>query len=323
MSTWGDNKPYDEGSSLGKYLIAGVFAVTLIAVGIIVFSRPERIADEPRDTSQSVSDENLPVRFFMKPVATINPATLVASLEGFGISEEDVNLELTRNGLSVLESTGTDRKTAIDTIATRILLAGQAIRLKLQEDPRFEAELRAFYLERLSARFLQEKLAKEVEVSASEVRAFIRKNPALFDDRTYYTFDTISIPTEALDKIDTDKVDKALSLDEVIDDLRAKDIPFRRLPFASYTEELPNELIGYLAELEQTGKPFYLKNGGRTNIAVIMDTQAVPIAAERQFELARERLLATKKSEALEDYEREILEKSKPDYERGLVIDDN
>ena len=253
-----------------------------------------------------------PIRHFLRPSGSIDPLSLLADLDGFGIEESDVRLELARDGISYENATVLQQEQAIQTVATRLLLAAQGARLGLHKNETFLAEIRRTYLDQLSARFLQAKMAKEVTITSGEVRSFIRDNAALFEGRTYYTFDTLSIPTAAVDRLDKTLIESSLSLDDVADMLRENDIAYRRSPFSSYSEELPKELLDYMPELERTGRPFYLKNGELTNIAIILSSQATPIAESQRFELARERLMAIRRSVALSEYEAEILAKSKP-----------
>ena len=315
-NTWGDNiREQDVRAFTAKRLLQAALVVILLLGVVVIYLSGQRSTSVGPDQSFSDAPDYgnlLPSSYMVQPVARIEPVKLVASLEGFGIEETDIRLDLIRRGIPRDNWTGAERKQSVDNVALKLVMANQALRNDMHKNDLFQAEIRRFYVERLASRFLEAKLAEDVTVTGAEVRRFIKDNPGLFQDREYFTFDTLSVPTSALGQLESKAVEESLTLEDVGGLLEEKGISYRRQPFNAYSEELPQDLLTTMPVLKETGRPFYLKRGAVANIAVLLSSQRTPIEPARRFELARARLLANAKAEALRVYEQEAKALAKP-----------
>lgn len=194
----------------------------------------------------------------------------------------------------------------VERLRLRHAMASRAIGIGLSDETAFQAAVRRYYLDTLAGQYLNMRLTAAVEVKASEVETFIAENPDLFKDRKRLAFDAIDIPLSAYDALDSSLIRNAKSMDDILIAIKGLGIPFRRRPFAAYSEELPAELLQSLDRIITDGETVFVKSGGQATVMRLLSVDPATIAANEQFDLAEARLTTLKRAEALAGVEAEI-----------------
>ncbi|MCP5238153.1 MAG: peptidyl-prolyl cis-trans isomerase, EpsD family [Zoogloeaceae bacterium] len=130
------------------------------------------------------------------------------------------------------------------------LLVQQAEAAQLDRDPRVLQVIDASRREILARAYLEQKAGSASPPSSEEIDAYYRENPALFAERRIYNLQELSIRIDPArhDEV-KGRVESAKSLKEIVDWLKAQDIPFTAGASAKPAEQLPMELLPRFAAM--------------------------------------------------------------------------
>ncbi|MCP5256169.1 MAG: peptidyl-prolyl cis-trans isomerase, EpsD family [Zoogloeaceae bacterium] len=180
------------------------------------------------------------------------PATQVAAK----VNSEEISVHQINGALSRVANIKPDQlKQASTGILERLidqeLLVQQANEKKLDRDPRVLQLIEASRREILARAYLDQTLAQTGKPTDAEVKTFYDEHPDLFAKRRIYNLQELNIrlPAERQDELRA-QVDQARNFPELINWLRAQNIPFAAGGGVKPAEQLPLEALPRFAAMK-------------------------------------------------------------------------
>jgi EpsD family peptidyl-prolyl cis-trans isomerase len=170
-----------------------------------------------------------------------------ARLDGTVITETQINIELDKSGWA----TPSEKQAVLERLITRSLMARQAIREKLDQEPRVIAAIEAANEKILAQAYLEKQARTVAQPASAIIQAYYDENPALFGERAIYELQQINIqagPTQ-LPAVN-EQYRRIKTLNEMVDWLKANDIAHRSSVSVKAAEDLPSDLLKPVAQLK-------------------------------------------------------------------------
>lgn len=206
---------------------------------------------------------------------------VVAKVNGDEILINQVNFQLARMGqLNEVQS-----KDAAKQILARLvdqqLLKQQALDAKLDRDPRVLQALESSKNEILAQAFLEQLMTKATLPSASEVDAFYKEHPELFDNRRVFRLQELVV---AADKGKFAEIENNLKsikgINEIATWLKNNNYIFTANSNVRAAEQLPLDFLRKLQPLKD-GEVMFMPTDRTFNIIHIAASQSAPINREK------------------------------------------
>jgi EpsD family peptidyl-prolyl cis-trans isomerase len=207
------------------------------------------------------------------------------------------------------------RQAALEEIIARKVLAQAARNEKLDKAPE-AIVLKAASIESFEAGLVRRHLLSAVpEPTKAEVDAFVREHPQMFERRTGYLIDQLSVPAQRTPEL-IEALRPTKTLEEVEAVLRARRIDYRRSLQSLDTLRGEPQLSAAIEKLPP-GEPFVLPDAGGFTVNRVRDSTVQPLTGEKAQAVAKELLLGQRRAKAL----RERLDKLKAEkvtYGKGF-----
>ncbi|PPD56907.1 MAG: peptidyl-prolyl cis-trans isomerase, EpsD family [Methylotenera sp.] len=209
---------------------------------------------------------------------------VVAKVNGDEISIHQINFQLNRlaqsKGLTEAQS-----KDAAKQILARLvdqqLLKQQATETKLDRDPRILQAVEASKNEILAQAYLEQMLSKAAKPSITQVDAFYKERPELFENRRVFRLQELAINVtkdkhaEIAEKVATTK-----NINEIAAWLKEKNYPFNANSNVRAAEQLPLDFLKKLQPLKD-GDLIAVSNENSVSIVHLAASQSMPITREK------------------------------------------
>lgn len=219
-----------------------------------------------------------------KAAATKGGSQVVAKVNGDEISVHQINFQLNRvaQGKALTEAQSKDAsKQILARLVDQQLLKQQATEAKLDRDPRILQAIEASKNEILAQAYLERLLSKAAKPSVTQIDAFYKEKPELFESRRVFRLQELAINV-GKDKYAeiAEKVNATKNINEVAVWLKEKNYPFTANSNVRAAEQLPMDFLKKLQPLKD-GDMIALSNDRSVSIVHLAASQSAPITREK------------------------------------------
>jgi EpsD family peptidyl-prolyl cis-trans isomerase len=202
-----------------------------------------------------------------------------AVVNGVEITRREVDFVGRKSTLSGSEREAERRRTLAFLVRNE-LLARKASEMKLEKSPDFIVALYEARRNLLAGMAEQHIAAQAGKVSPGSVGKFIAENPRFFSQRKLLVYDQVIIPgvDEFFLNSLNDDADRGFSLDQLLDKVGAKKMPFRRSMQALTTDQIDPGILSVLSNLS-LNRPRIARVGTKFSL-VLMLRATVPMPLE-------------------------------------------
>ncbi|CAN4276237.1 cis_trans_EpsD, peptidyl-prolyl cis-trans isomerase, EpsD family [Methylophilaceae bacterium] len=219
-----------------------------------------------------------------KAAASKGGSQVVAKVNGDEISVHQINFQLNRvaQGKALTEAQSKDAsKQILARLVDQQLLKQQATEAKLDRDPRILQAIEASKNEILAQAYLERLLSKAAKPSVTQIDAFYKEKPELFESRRVFRLQELAINV-GKDKYAeiAEKVNATKNINEVAVWLKEKNYPFTANSNVRAAEQLPMDFLKKLQPLKD-GDMIALSNDRSVSIVHLAASQSAPITREK------------------------------------------
>lgn len=189
------------------------------------------------------------------------------------------------------------RQAALEEIIARKVLAQAAREERLDKGPD-AIVLKAASIETFEAGLIRRNLLLAVpEPSTAEIDAFVREHPQMFERRTGYLIDQLSVPAQRTPELIA-ALKPTKTLEEVEAMLKERRIDYRRSLQSLDTLRSEPQLSAAIEKLPP-GEPFVLPEAGGFTVNRVRDATVQPLTGAKAQAIAKELLLGQRRAKAL------------------------
>ncbi len=244
------------------------------------------------------------------------PASQVAAkVNSDEITVHQINQGMARAGRLAPEQTRAASRQVLEQLIDQQLLVQKAIEGKLDRSPEVVASLEAARLRILAQAHMDKALSSALGKPAPEdIRKFHDARPDLFAERRIYRLQemvTNAGPDKERDLIA--QVQKAKSLNDVVNYLRGNDIKFTANAMTRPAEQLPLDALPMLGKMKD-GEFAALRGGGRVTIIQRVSAILTPLSLEEATPYIEQFLVNQKRTELAAAEVRQLRQGAKMEY---------
>ncbi|MEW6676727.1 MAG: EpsD family peptidyl-prolyl cis-trans isomerase [Pseudomonadota bacterium] len=239
---------------------------------------------------------------------------VAAQVNGEEITVHQINFALQRLGKVEPEQAKQAGVQALKSLVDKQLLVQQALEDKLDRDPQVSQALEEGRRQILATAYIERLTANVTPPTDAEIQEYHDKNPALFSQRRIYKLQELVLrpPAEKVDALKT-KLGEIKNLNELVEWLKAEQIPARAAQSVKPAEQLPLELLPRLQNLNP-GQSITLAGNGQFTILSVVDVQVQPIGMEQAKPLIERYLTGNRKREMADAKLQELKKKAQIEY---------
>lgn len=228
------------------------------------------------------------------------PGQSLASVNGEEVTALQLNEELQRAGVSATQQEQASKQ-LLESLIDRQLLGSEAVKEKLDRDPKVVQAVERAKALILAQAYLQKHIGAVARPTRAEIEDYFNKNPGFFSNRKVLEMRELVISSRDMDAGLKAAMDAAKSLEEVAAYLDAHKLKFARTQVSRSTSDLPPELTAKLLAMNK-GQLFIIKEGERSLLISIADIKDAPVTLEAAAGQI-EQFLMNKKNKAASDAE--------------------
>lgn len=224
----------------------------------------------------------------------------LASVNGEEVTMLQLNEELQRAGITA-ERQAAASKQLLESLIDRQLLLNEAIKEKVDRDPKVLQSVERAKALIVAQAYLQKKVGTPTRPTRAEVDEYYNKNPQFFQQRKQFDMRQLVLQSKDLTPAVKTMIDNSKTLEEVVVALDAQKVRYARAQVTRSSTDLPVELSRKLLEMNK-GQLFIVREGERSLLISIADIKDAPVpldAAVPQIE----QFLLNQRGKALADAE--------------------
>lgn len=206
------------------------------------------------------------------------PGQSVARVNGEEVTVLQLNDEMARSNVQPAQQQAASKQ-LLESLIDRQLLVNEAIKEKLDRDPKIMQALERAKALILAQSYLQKRVGVQAQPTKTEIENYFNSNPLLFSQRKMFEMRQFVLATKDLGPELTKVIDSAKSLDEVAGWLDAHQVKYARGQANRSTTELPPELSKKLQEMSK-GQLFIVREGERSILTALLDIKDAPMSLE-------------------------------------------
>lgn len=240
------------------------------------------------------------------------PGQALASVNGEEITVLQLNEELGRVNPQLAQQE-TTRKQLLEALVDREMLEAEAIKEKIDRDPKVVQAIERAKATIVAQAYLQKRIGTVARPTKAEVEAYYNEHPQQFAQRKQ--FDMRQLVLSSADITDEVKktIDSSKSLEEVAVALEASKVKFARAQLTRSTTELPPELAKRLLDMPK-GQMFIIREGTRSLLISIADIKDAPLGLEQAAGQIEQFLFNKKNKEAADAAIKQLRSTAKIEY---------
>ncbi|WP_308910182.1 EpsD family peptidyl-prolyl cis-trans isomerase [Pseudokordiimonas caeni] len=235
---------------------------------------------------------------------------VVANVNGEEVTIHELNSELSRINIPADADRQAIEENVLRAIVNRKVLEQKAVGAGLDRVPGVIAEIRRSRSTLLAQAYMRSQASGAQTVSRQEAEKFILDNPNLFANRTYYIFDAILAPSDALPEEKKDAFEALGNLDEIERQLSNSQINNQRKPYTAFSETIPSAMQEKLPELMRDRTVFFVVQGPRTMITQFQESRPASLTGEDALRVATRMLQGRNNRETMMKVQSEALEQA-------------
>jgi peptidyl-prolyl cis-trans isomerase C len=240
------------------------------------------------------------------------PGQALASVNGEEITVLQLNDELSRVNPQAAQQE-TTRKQLLEALVDRQLLQGEAMKEKLDRDPKVLAAIERAKATIVAQAYLQKRIGTIARPTKAEVEAYYTQNPQFFANRKQFDMRQLVLATSDINDDVKKAIDTSKSLEEVAVWLDSHKIRYGRGQLSRSSTDLPPELSKRLLAMPQ-GQMFIIREGARSLLISIADIKDAPLTLEQAAPQIEQFLFNKKNKDAAEAELKRLRSTAKIEY---------
>lgn len=202
---------------------------------------------------------------------------VVAKVNGDEISIHQLNQQMSRIGQVPEDQAKAVSRQVLDRLVDQQLLMQQALKAKLDRDPKVLQTLEAARSEILTQAYMEQQLAAAKKPTDQEISEFYTKHPELFEKRRLYRLQELAVAVgrDKLSEIEAG-VKAAKDLNSIGEWLKSKGYQFSASGNVRAAEQLPLELLPRLQQMKD-GEIVLIPTERSINIVMLAASQEQPV----------------------------------------------
>jgi len=169
-------------------------------------------------------------------------------------------------------------KLIMQKLLDRQILVQEALKTKLDRNPRVMQAIENAKMQILAQAYLEEKVSSIAKPTEAEIANYRAKNTDIFANRKIYVMDELVFVADAGNAQELQSLsNSAKKQEEVIQWLRAHQIKYGRAQAAHAAESLPPELLAKLSKMA-IGDLIFINSNGRTVVGSMVEIKNLPIS---------------------------------------------
>jgi peptidyl-prolyl cis-trans isomerase C len=202
----------------------------------------------------------------------------LASVNGTEITVLQLNEELQQATVPVARQEAASKQ-LLEALIERQLLQHEAMREKLDRDPKVMQAIERAKALIVAQAWLRKRIGQVERPSKAEVQEYYLKHPQFFANRIQFDLKQLVFATSDLDARLKRVADDAGSLEEVAAWMDAHKVRFVRGQVLRTSSDMPPELTARLADMPK-GQLFIVKEGERSMFITVAATSPAPVSLE-------------------------------------------
>ncbi|WP_444848075.1 EpsD family peptidyl-prolyl cis-trans isomerase [Duganella caerulea] len=224
------------------------------------------------------------------------PGQSLASVNGEEITVLQLNEELQRSNVPQPQQQAASKQ-LLDSLIERQLLTGEAVKEKLDRDPRVVQSIERAKAMILAQAYLQKHMTSVAKPTPAEVADYYAKHPAFFANNKVFDMRQLVLATKDVTPELKAVIDSAKSLDEVAAWMESHQVKFGRGQLSRSSADLPPELSAKLLAMAKN-QLFIVREGERSLLIVLTDIKDRPVTQEAAAPQIEQFLFNQKNKEA-------------------------
>lgn len=220
----------------------------------------------------------------------------LVSVNGEEITISQLNEELQRANVPPGQQEQASKQ-LLDSLVDRQLLLNEAVKEKLDRDPKVVQGIERAKALIIAQAYMQKHLTLPAKPTRAEIEEYYAKHPAFFAQRKLLELRELSIASSDVTPELKAAIDGAKTLEEVASWMDSRKIKFERLQVSRSSGDLPPELSSRLLALPK-GQLFIVKEGERSLLIVIADTRDTPVTLEQSAPQIEQVLMTQRNKDA-------------------------
>jgi len=216
------------------------------------------------------------------------------------------------------------RKQAMEALIDRQVLLDEALRNKIDRDPKVMQIIERFKTQAIVQAYLESRAASLTTPSKAEIGAYFQAHPELFAHRKVLDVTQLTIAAQDFSGRLKSVMDSAKSLDQVVAWLKTNNIAYVRTRLTYTSADLPPNIIGKLQSLGRN-RLFVMKDGERDLLCALTELRDSPVTPEAAAEQIERFLFNKKMQEAAAAEIAHLRSLAKLDYvdkSAGLIVEE-
>ena len=196
------------------------------------------------------------------------------------------------------------------------LLAQQAVKLHLDKTPEFPILLHEARRQVLAGMAQQSLAAATKPLEIEAVRDIVAQNPRLFAERKLLVYEEVVMPVVDVPFLQSLNVQagKGASLDQLVDEIKAKKMQFRRVTQTQSTDQLEPAIVNVLTS-SKPGVPVVARVQDKFAMVLMLHNAVpIPITGEQAEQAARTMISSQMRNMAIQKKVKDALDKAKITY---------
>ncbi|WP_229487748.1 EpsD family peptidyl-prolyl cis-trans isomerase [Pseudoduganella lutea] len=240
------------------------------------------------------------------------PGQAMVNVNGQEITVLQLNEELSRANVPAAQQE-TARKRVLEALIDRQLLEAEALKEKLDRDPKVMQTIERAKSTIVAQAYLQKRIGTPTRPSKTEVEQYFNQNPQFFANRKLFDMRQLVLPTSALTDELKGVIDSSKSMDVVAAWLDEHKVKYGRGQLARSSQELPPELTSKLSTMPK-GQLFIIREGERSLLMTVNDIKDAPVSIEQATPQIEQFLVNKKNKEAAEAEVKRLRATAKIEY---------
>lgn len=244
--------------------------------------------------------------------APAKPGQALASVNGQEVTVLQLNEELARANVPAAQQE-VARKRMLEALIDRQLLESEALKEKIDRDPKVMQSIERTKSMIVAQAYLQKRIGQPARPTRTELEQYYTQNPQLFANRKVFEMRQLVLPTSDLTDAVKAAIDSSKSIEEVAVWLDEHKIKYSRGQLARSTQELPPELSNRLTAMPK-GQLFIIREGERSILISIADVKEAPLTMDQAAPQIEQFLVNKKNKEAAEAEIKRLRASAKIEY---------
>lgn len=240
------------------------------------------------------------------------PGQTMVSVDGQEITVMQLNDEMGRANVAQAQQEQA-KKQLLASLVDRQLLVNEAVKEKMDRDPKVVQSVERAKATILAQSYLQKRIGNLTPPTKTEIDAYFNQHPELFSQRKVFDMQQLMIATKDVTPELNKAMDGAKSLEEVATWLGAHEVKFARGQSVRSSTELPAELGKKLLAMPK-GQLFIVREAERALLMTVSEIKDAPMALEDAAPQIAKYLFNTKSKEAADAELKRLRAAAKIDY---------